>query len=376
MGSQILALSMTGVMLITIMVPFYIKITSSLAFAGNLVFAALAWHFMLLPFMTGGIDSSALSWNLVIPVFAATFVGSKSSIFWTFIMLIEILVLYRLKTAGFELPSLALSPEQLLQTRLANIIGPLLSMVVTLFFVDKGIKETLTSLSLALKAKENTMNDLQKTKAKIEQLVNNLQQIFNQVEDNTGRLLNVSLKNIASMTHKNADHSDQSGLFMEEFHKAVAGAKVSMDKLAVLMGEISESAGETTRIAQTIHTIAFQTNILALNAAIEASKAGEAGAGFSVVASEVKELARQTAEAAQGSEHLISDSTQKIIIGRELAVNTCELFSKLSNDISKVSRQIKEIALVSNNQVTSIQQISTAIREIDQLLQKGIFLKI
>lgn len=373
LGSQTLALSMIAVMIVTIMAALLIKLTGSLIFSGNLVFTALAWHFILLPVLTGGIESSALTWNLVVPAFAATFVGVKSSIFWTFFMIAEVIVLYRLKISGVELPALALSPDQLLQTRIANILGPLLSMVVTLFFVDKGMKSLLDSMFNALKLRENTMDKLEQAKSETEQLAGNLQHIFNRVEEKTGHLLNISLKNIESMIHENVLHSEDCGAFMEEFNKAVTKAKSSMDILVKLMKEISESGRETGLIVQAINKIAFQTNILALNAAIEAAKAGEAGAGFAVVALEVKELARQTAEAAKSSEQLLSDSSRKIINSAELTVNTLEVFSKVSGDISNVSKLIKEIGLVSNRQVQEIDSIGDDIKKIDHLLQKGIF---
>ena len=77
------------------------------------------------------------------------------------------------------------------------------------------------------------------------------------------------------------------------------------------MAGIEDASSRVTRIIRTIDEIAFQTNILALNAAVEAARAGEAGAGFAVVAEEVRRLAQRSAQAARDTATLIEESSDR-----------------------------------------------------------------
>src|SRR6185369_12057360 len=84
--------------------------------------------------------------------------------------------------------------------------------------------------------------------------------------------------------------------------------------------KLGASSVEIGEVIKVITSIAAQTNLLALNATIEAARAGEAGKGFAVVANEVKELAKQTAEATEDISHkigAIQNDTQEAVTAVE-----------------------------------------------------------
>jgi methyl-accepting chemotaxis protein len=144
-----------------------------------------------------------------------------------------------------------------------------------------------------------------------------------------------------------------------------------MDELTHSMAEIAKSSEETSKIIKTIDEIAFQTNLLALNAAVEAARAGEAGAGFAVVADEVRNLAMRAAEAAKNTANLIEDTVKKVQGGSSLVDSANEAFTRVSENASKVGGLIAEIAAASSEQAQGIEQVNTAVTEMDQVTQSN-----
>ena len=114
---------------------------------------------------------------------------------------------------------------------------------------------------------------------------------------------------------------------------------------------LGESSVEIGKVIKVITSIAQQTNLLALNATIEAARAGEAGKGFAVVANEVKELAKQTAQATED----ISQRIEAIQTGSEGAVEAIGKVSTIIgtiNDISSTIAAAVEEQTVTTNEIT------------------------
>jgi len=180
-----------------------------------------------------------------------------------------------------------------------------------------------------------------------------------------------SLEEMSSMTKQNANNANQANNLMKEANQVVTTANDSMGELTTSMGEISKASEETSKIIKTIDEIAFQTNLLALNAAVEAARAGEAGAGFAVVADEVRNLAMRAAAAAKNTADLIEGTVKKVKDGEELVKRTNEAFSHVAESAYKVGELVAEIAAASNEQAQGIEQVNTAVVEMDKVVQQN-----
>ena len=178
-----------------------------------------------------------------------------------------------------------------------------------------------------------------------------------------------SLEEMASMTMRNADHARDADALMHEADATINKANETMVRLTVSMEEINRSGEETRKIIETIDKIAFQTNLLALNAAVEAARAGQAGAGFAVVATEVRNLAIRSAEAAKHTSELIQGSVKHIHEGSTLLDVTNKAFDEVAAKARKVTQLISEIATASDEQAKGIGQVNTAVNEMDKVVQ-------
>ena len=180
-----------------------------------------------------------------------------------------------------------------------------------------------------------------------------------------------SLEEISSRTKKNAESATEADRLMKESNEVVLTANRSMGELSSAMEEISKTGEETAKIIKTIDEIAFQTNLLALNAAVEAARAGEVGAGFAVVAGEVRNLAMRAAEAARNTSHLIDGTVKRIRQGSDLVVKTNEAFSQVAKGTSKVGELVSEIAVSSREQALGIDQVTKAVDGMDKIAQRN-----
>jgi methyl-accepting chemotaxis protein len=180
-----------------------------------------------------------------------------------------------------------------------------------------------------------------------------------------------SMEQITAMTVQNANNAMKGQGLMKEVQDAVVRSEDSMKQMKTAMGEISDSSRQISQIINQINSIAFQTNLLALNAAIEAARAGEHGAGFAVVADEVRSLAVRSAEAANGTQDLIQNALSKVEAGVGLVDKTSNDFTVMVDAMTKSSTLVNEISEGSQEQRDGLEQISTAVTQIDMVVQKN-----
>jgi methyl-accepting chemotaxis protein len=151
---------------------------------------------------------------------------------------------------------------------------------------------------------------------------------------------------------------------------AIRGGEV-VTSVVTTMDEISASSKKISDITGVIDGIAFQTNILALNAAVEAARAGENGRGFAVVATEVRSLAKRSADAAKEIKNLIGESAEKVDSGAALVQSAGTTMIEIVNSVKRVTETIGDITFASNEQNAGIGQVSIAVTELDHVTQQN-----
>ncbi|WP_054029778.1 methyl-accepting chemotaxis protein [Desulfatitalea tepidiphila] len=139
--------------------------------------------------------------------------------------------------------------------------------------------------------------------------------------------------------------------------RVITGEAVTQaDKASTQVGELGGSAREIGQVVETITDISEQVNLLALNATIEAARAGDAGKGFAVVANEIKELAKQTAEATQEIKHRV-DAIQNSTDG------TVAEIEKITSVVKDINESVMVIASAVEEQSATTRNISDNVSQ-------------
>ncbi len=181
-----------------------------------------------------------------------------------------------------------------------------------------------------------------------------------------------SLEEMTSMTARNAENASEANRLMtQDARDSFLSVESKMGAMHEVVLSSVQAGEETAKIIKTINEIAFQTNLLALNAAVEAARAGEAGAGFAVVAEEVRNLALRSASAARNTEDLIAESMKKTRQASSL-FDEIQLELSRNRDIAmRVTGLIGQVTAASREQAQGIEQINRAVVEMDKVVQQN-----
>ncbi|ALU87746.1 methyl-accepting chemotaxis transducer transmembrane protein [Herbaspirillum rubrisubalbicans M1] len=180
-----------------------------------------------------------------------------------------------------------------------------------------------------------------------------------------------SMEELTTTVRQNTEHAAEALRLSGGAAQTATSGSAAFDRVVSTMDKISASSGKMADIISVIEGIAFQTNILALNAAVEAARAGEQGRGFAVVASEVRSLAQRSAVASKEIKDLIGESMSHVSAGSELVANAGHQMSEIVASVQRFGEIMNNIATATQEQGSGIEQINTAIVQMDQVTQQN-----
>jgi len=268
--------------------------------------------------------------------------------------------------------------------------------------VDRGIKETgevlasLANTDLTKRMEGNyegaflqLKNDTNRVADRLTDVVGQLRTTSTALKNATGEIL-AGANDLSERTTRQAATIEETSAAMEQLAETVlenAKEAESASDIAVkvrntaeeggdvmrqaneAMQRITDSSNKISNIIGMIDDIAFQTNLLALNASVEAARAGEAGKGFAVVAVEVRRLAQSAATASSDVKVLIEQSVTEVGGGTKLVAQASENLGTMLEAARANNDLMVSIADKSKSQASAIEQINTAVREMDETTQ-------
>ncbi len=234
--------------------------------------------------------------------------------------------------------------------------------------ISSGV-QTLSSASTELSAISNQMSaNSEQTSAKAnnvataaEEMSANMDSVAAAAEETS-----VNVNMVAAAAEEMSTTISEIASNTEKTQSITETAVTQSKKASEQINELGIAAQEVGKVTETITEISEQTNLLALNATIEAARAGDAGKGFAVVANEIKDLAKQTAEATQEIKNKITkiqDATRNSVA--EITQIT-DVISEVNEMVSVVSVTVEEQANATREIADNVSQASQGIQEVNE----------
>jgi methyl-accepting chemotaxis protein len=228
--------------------------------------------------------------------------------------------------------------------------------------VARSLDGTLESLGGVLTLVRDSAGRLQGASTQLDTAAGSIADFSRAASDQTGLVVASAGEVAASVDTVATGSSQMESAIREIAHNATEAARVAGQAVGVAetttrtVGRLGDSSQEIATVVKLINGIAEQTNLLALNATIEAARAGEAGKGFAVVASEVKELAQETARATE-------DISRRVEAIQADTAGAVDAISRISSVIGEINDFQATIAAAVEEQTATTNEMNRNVAE-------------
>ncbi len=241
---------------------------------------------------------------------------------------------------------------------LAAMLKDIIDGISTLSQNSKELENIATEMSTGSQETSEKSNSVAAAAEQMSTNMNSVAAAMEEASSNTS-LVATATDEMTMTVNKIAEGADRA---RDISSQAVDQSSQATEKMA----DLGEAASRIGRVTEAITEISEQTNLLALNATIEAARAGDAGKGFAVVANEIKELAKQTAEATVDIKNQI-DSMQNTTSSAVADINKISaIIAEISEVISTIGTSVDEQASVTDEITANITQSSEGITEVNE----------
>lgn len=319
-----------------------------------------------------------LNWGLVVEVPQAEALAEVTRVFWLLVVITAIIIavamIISLAVVRSVVRILGGDPQDATDV-VRRVVQGDLSANVPLMAGDKtSLLAHMQEMQVNLR---QMMVEIRQTTESVSLASNEIAQgndnLATRTEEQSSSLVETaaSVEQMTATIRQTADSANQARLLTEEVDNKTATAGDVGQQAARAMGAIKEAHQRVTSIIEAIDGIAFQTNLLALNASVEAARAGDHGRGFAVVAAEVRGLAGRCAAEADQVRAVVAASIEKVSEGEKLVNSSSEQLQIIGEDVRKASRFVAKIACAAEEQAAGIEQINTAISQLEEVTQQN-----
>jgi len=279
---------------------------------------------------------------------------------------------------------------------LAQSVNTLVATVEKGLMATGNVLDALAHLRLDRRMDGNFRGEFAKVQAdtnrvadRLSDIVRKLQFTSRRLRDATGEILSgannlserttrqaatieetsAAMEQLAETVQDNAGRAEEANLKAQSVRSGATASGQTMQQASAAMERITESSSRISVIIGMIDEIAFQTNLLALNASVEAARAGDAGQGFAVVATEVRRLAQSAADASSEVKALIEQSATEVDRGTSLVSEAASQLEAMLKAVAENADLMTSIARASSEQASAIDEMSAAFRVLDEMTQ-------